>query len=250
MNDFAAPAHSHLPRHVAFIMDGNGRWATRRGLGRLLGHSQGVEAVRRVCEELVKLGVPYATFYAFSTENWQRPLEEVSGLFGLMRSYFKKELATIIEKGLRVRFIGDRRLGGKLEADLLALMEEVEAKTAHNTKLHVTFAINYSGRDELVRVMQGIAADAAAGKIVPEQVDAAAVEQRLDTHGLPAPDLMIRTSGEQRISNFLLWQLAYAEFYFCEVAWPDFQATHLQAALAAFAGRERRFGSVPAAVAA
>lgn len=229
---------SHLPTHVAFIMDGNGRWAQKRGLARLKGHAAGIETVRRVCEELSNLGVEYATFYTFSTENWKRPWEEVSGLFALMRTYFNSELKTIIEKGLRVRFIGDRSETSQLPKDILKLMDEVEAKTAHNTKLHATFAINYSGRDELIRAARQLAQEGTP-------ITAESFETALDTHGIPDPDFVIRTSGEQRISNFLLWQIAYAELYFSDVAWPDFSATHLQAALSSFTTRQRRFGALP-----
>lgn len=231
---------SHLPTHVAFIMDGNGRWAQKRGLARLKGHAAGIETVRTTCEELTKLGVQYATFYTFSTENWKRPWEEVSGLFTLMRSYFTSELNTIIEKGLRIRFIGDRGEGTKLPADILKLMDEVEAKTAHNSKLHATFAINYSGRDELLRAAQKLAD-------VGTPITAESFDTALDTHGLPDPDFVIRTSGEQRISNFLLWQIAYSELYFCDAAWPDFTATHLQAAMSSYITRQRRFGALPQA---
>jgi undecaprenyl diphosphate synthase len=229
---------SHLPTHVAFIMDGNGRWAQKRGLARLKGHAQGIETVRRVCEECKSMGVEYATFYAFSTENWKRPWEEVSGLFTLMRSYFVNELDSILEKGLRIRFIGDRSPTTKLPEDILKLMDEVEAKTAHNTILHATFAINYSGRDELVRAARSLAESGEA--VTPETFAA-----KLDTHGLPEVDFCIRTSGEQRISNFLLWQLAYAELYFSDVSWPDFTATHFQAALSSYVTRQRRFGALP-----
>lgn len=234
---------SHLPQHIAFIMDGNGRWAQRRGLGRLLGHKQGIETVRRMCEECKNTGIPYVTFYAFSTENWKRPLEEVSGLFDLMRAYFNKELNDIIAKGMRVRFIGDRSPTSQLPPDILAIMADVEARTAHNTTITAVFAINYSGRDELLRATQTLAAQGTT--ITAENLTAA-----LDTTGIPDPDLIIRTSGEQRISNFLLWQLAYAELYFSEVAWPDFTSTHLQAALSNFINRQRRFGAVPTATAA
>lgn len=229
---------SHMPTHVAFIMDGNGRWAQKRGLARLKGHAQGVETVRTICEELSNLGVEYATFYAFSTENWKRPWEEVSGLFTIMRSYFVNELENIIRKGMRVRFIGDRSSTSKLPEDILTLMNEVEAKTAHNTKLTATFAVNYSGRDELVRAARTLAASG-------EEITAETFGKALDTSGLPEPDFIIRTSGEQRISNFLLWQLAYAELYFSDVSWPDFGATHLQAALSSFVTRQRRFGAIP-----
>lgn len=230
---------SHLPSHVAFIMDGNGRWAQKRGLARLKGHAAGIDTVRRVCEEFVNLGISHVTFYAFSTENWKRPWDEVSGLFTLMRSYFVNELNTVIEKGLRIRFIGDRSPTSKLPEDILKLMDEVEAKTAHNTKLVATFAINYSGRDEILRATRALAASG-------EEITAESFSAALDTVGLPEPDLVIRTSGEQRISNFLLWQMAYSELYFSDVSWPDFTATHLQAALASYVSRERRFGAVPA----
>ncbi len=232
----------HLPTHVAFIMDGNGRWAEKRGLARLKGHAQGIETVRTVCEELSKLGVEYATFYTFSTENWKRPWEEVGGLFTLMRSYFKSEMKQIMEKNLRIRFIGDRSESSKLPADILTLMNEVEAQTAENTGLTTVFAINYSGRDELLRAAAKMVKQSAeTGEAVTPDMMASA----LDTAGMPDPDFIIRTSGEQRISNFLLWQLAYAELYFSEVAWPDFTATHLQAALSSFMSRNRRFGAVP-----
>lgn len=240
----------HFPQHVAFIMDGNGRWATRRGLSRLKGHAEGIETVKRVCEELSKLEVPYATFYAFSTENWKRPWEEVSGLFSLMRTFFNREIENIIAKGMRVRFIGDRSPASKLPADILELMTEVESRTAHNSKLTATFAVNYSGRDELLRAAKTMAESAANGQLNPAEITAATLESALDTHGLPDPDLIIRTSGEQRLSNFLLWQLAYAELYFSDVAWPDFQTTHLQAALNSFAMRQRRFGALPETTAA
>ncbi|PZP39833.1 MAG: di-trans,poly-cis-decaprenylcistransferase [Pseudomonas fluorescens] len=232
------------PQHVAFIMDGNGRWAQKRGLARLKGHAEGIETVRHVCEELVKVGVPYATFYAFSTENWKRSWEEVSGLFTLMRSYFKSEMKALNEKNIRVRFIGDRSESSRLPADILTLMNDVEAETANNTALTATFAINYSGRDELLRATQKLAEEFAA---TGTHITAEVLETALDTHGIPDPDLVVRTSGEQRISNFLLWQVAYSEFYFANVAWPEFTATHLHEALSSFGNRERRFGAVPTA---
>ncbi len=232
----------HLPTHVAFIMDGNGRWAQKRGLARLKGHAQGIETVRTVCEELSKLGVEYATFYTFSTENWKRPWEEVGGLFTLMRTYFKNEMKQIMDKNLRVLFIGDHSETSKLPADILTLMTDVETQTKDNTGLTITFAINYSGRDELLRAATKLVQQSAAtGEAVTPEMMAAA----LDTAGIPDPDFIIRTSGEQRISNFLLWQLAYAELYFSDVAWPDFTATHLQAALSSYMSRNRRFGAVP-----
>lgn len=235
-------------QHIAFIMDGNGRWATARGLPRLEGHRQGVEAVRRVCDALIERGVGFATFYAFSTENWKRPEDEVSGLFNLMRLYFKQEMKSLGKKGIQVKFIGDRRVG-KLADDIIALMAEVEAMTAANTKLTVQFAINYSGRDELVRAAQRVAEDVEAGTLAPSSLVPSILASYLDTAGVPDPDLVIRTSGEQRISNFMLWQLAYAELYFTPVAWPDFCATELDEALEVFSGRERRFGGLATKVA-
>lgn len=227
------------PAHVAFIMDGNGRWAQKRGFARLKGHAQGVETVRTICEESINAGVQYVTFYAFSTENWKRPLEEVSGLFDLMRSYFRKELGDIIKKGLRIRFIGDRSPTGRLPKDILDIMTEVESKTAHNTKLNATFAVNYSGRDELARAAQTLANE--GQDITPHNLSSV-----LDTNALPDPDLVIRTSGEQRLSNFMLWQMAYAELYFTDVSWPDFTPQHYQQALASFGSRQRRFGALAA----
>lgn len=236
-------SNPHLPAHVAFIMDGNGRWASKKGLARLKGHAAGIETVRRICQECADLGIAYVTFYAFSTENWKRPLEEVTGLFNLMRNFFGKELNEVIEKGLRIRFIGDRSPTGALSQDIRDLMDEVEAKTAHNTKLTAVFAINYSGRDELARAAQKLSE--AGEPITPETLATA-----LDTAGIPDPDFVIRTSGEQRISNFMLWQMAYAELYFSDVAWPDFNATHFHAALSSFTTRQRRFGALPTTPAA
>ncbi|PIZ31610.1 MAG: di-trans,poly-cis-decaprenylcistransferase [Alphaproteobacteria bacterium CG_4_10_14_0_8_um_filter_53_9] len=232
-----------LPQHIAFIMDGNGRWATAKGLARLRGHAAGVDAVKRTIESLTDLGVPYATFYAFSSENWKRPEDEVSGLFSLMRTWFNKEMSTLVDKGIKVRFMGDRTpksLGGRLSDDIIDLMNEVEAKTADCTTLTAMFAINYGGKDEIVRAAARLAAE--GGDLTAERFDAA-----LDTAGMPAPDLMIRTSGEKRLSNFMLWQLAYAEFYFTPVSWPDFSRDALDDALAAYGVRERRFGALPAA---
>ena len=238
----------HIPTHVAFIMDGNGRWAQKKGWARLKGHSAGIDAVKRTIEHLTQVGVPYATFYAFSTENWKRSAEEVNGIFTLMRTFFKQNMDEIVAKGLRVKFIGHR--GAPLAPDIVKLMEEIEAATEANTGLTAAFAINYSGRDELVRAAHELATEVQNGTLRSDEVTAEAISARLDTAMMPDPDLVIRTSGEQRLSNFLLWQLAYAELYFCPTAWPDFGSTQLQAALAAFAGRERRFGAVPAPVSA
>lgn len=241
-------APSHLPTHVAFIMDGNGRWAERQGKPRLEGHRQGVETVKRICDQMLALGIPNATFYAFSTENWKRPEEEVSGLFNLMRLYFRQEMKTLGKKNIRVKFIGDRR-PGQLAQDIIDLMNEVEATTAKNTAMTVQFAINYSGRNEIERAAAKLAEQVEAGKLAPTEITSEAIAANLDTAGIPDPDMVIRTSGEMRISNFMLWQLAYAELYFSDVTWPDFGNTHLQAALSAFTTRQRRFGALPTAAA-
>ncbi len=236
------PAKSQ-PRHIAFIMDGNGRWATHRGRPRLEGHRQGIEALKRVCDWLIANQIPYATFYAFSTENWARPQDEVSGLFNLMRLYFKQEMATLHKKGVKVKFIGNRT-PAKLDADIIQLMVDVEAQTANNTALTALFAINYSGRDELVRATQAIAHQIQDATLQPEAITPDVLASHLDTAGLPDPDMMVRTSGELRLSNFMLWQMAYAEFYFGDVLWPDVTDAHLNAALDAYMGRDRRFGGL------
>jgi undecaprenyl diphosphate synthase len=242
---FKSSPAPHIPTHVAFIMDGNGRWAQKKGWARLKGHAAGIDAVKRTIEHLGAIGVPYATFYAFSTENWKRSAEEVNGLFTLMRTFFKQNMQEIGEKGLRIKFIGHK--GSPLAPDIVKLMEDIERETEHNTGLTAAFAINYSGRDELTRAMQNIATQAQSGTLAPGDISAETISGALDTHHMPDPDLVIRTSGEQRLSNFLLWQLAYAELYFCPIAWPDFGSTQLQAALSSFGARERRFGAVPAA---
>jgi undecaprenyl diphosphate synthase len=228
------------PQHIAFIMDGNGRWAKSRGLPRLEGHRRGVETVRTMCGEALKLGIPYLTFYAFSTENWQRPMEEVSGLFELMYQYFKREMDKLNAKGIRVQFIGDHSAAGKLPEKIRNLIQDVEDKTAKNTNLTAVFAVNYSGQDELVRATRCMLA---AG-LKAQEVDSTVMESYLDTRGIPVPDLLIRTSGEQRLSNFMLWQLAYSEFYFTEIHWPAFDEAVLQTALTAYASRNRRFGGL------
>jgi undecaprenyl diphosphate synthase len=232
----AMPEQPVLPKHVAIIMDGNGRWATARGQDRLQGHAAGVEAVRRTCEAAITMGIPVLTFWAFSTKNWKRPETEVSGIFNLLRWYFGKELKKLVADGIRVRVIGNCE-DGKLAPDVVKIFAEVEAATAHCDKLLAQFAINYSGRDELVRAAQTLVAQ---GGVVTEASFAAA----LDTEGVPDPDLVIRTSGEQRLSDFLPWQIADAELYFTEMHWPDFGREALEAAVASFAGRERRFGGV------
>ncbi|MFZ2619416.1 MAG: isoprenyl transferase [Alphaproteobacteria bacterium] len=235
-----------LPQHVAFIMDGNGRWAQRIGLLRLEGHRRGIKTVENMAEEAKRLGIPYVTFYAFSTENWQRPFEEVSGLMNLLREFFTQRLAEIAAKNIRIRFIGDRRPEGKLPADVLAIMGEAEEKTAHNTGVTLIFAINYSGRDELKRAMGYFAEDVQAGVKTPWSLDEEGLAKYLDTATFPDPDLLIRTSGEERISNFLLWQLAYTELVFHETPWPDFTVADFHDCLSEYVSRDRRFGKVAA----
>ncbi len=228
------------PVHVAIIMDGNGRWATRRGLSRLAGHKRGVERVREIVKACPDLGVQYLTLFAFSTENWKRSEAEVSGLMRLFKRYIRKESAKLVEEGVRVRFIGGRE---RLESDLRALMASLETATAHNDRFHLTVAINYGGRDELARAAQRLAADVASGLIDMDAVNEASLAERLDTADLPEPDLVIRTSGEYRVSNFLLWQTAYSEFVFEEKCWPDYSAEDFASCLARFGQRERRFGA-------
>ena len=234
---------SGAPAHVAIIMDGNGRWAKARGLPREAGHERGVEALRRTIEAAEQLGVRRLTVFSFSTENWRRPVREVSALFGLLRAYVKRDLARLKRGGVQVRIIG-RRTG--LPDDIAELVERAERETAHNDKFFLTIAFNYGSREEIVRVAQGLAQDAADGRLSPGEIDEATFDSRLDTAGLPDPDLVIRTSGEHRISNFLLWQIAYAELVFMDVLWPDFTVEHLQTAIETFAARERRFGDVAA----
>ena len=228
-------------QHVAIIMDGNGRWASRRGLPRLEGHRRGVEALRGVVEGCADHGVRVLTLFAFSTENWRRPADEVNGLMALFRRYLRREAAELAEKGVRVRFIGDRR---PLPDDIRALMAGVEAQTAHCDKLTVVMAVNYGGRAEIAAAARKLAAEVAAGVRLPEDIDESALGRCLETADLPDPDVVIRTSGEQRISNFLLWQSAYAEFVFAGELWPDFDRAALDRALGAFSARERRFGAV------
>lgn len=229
------------PRHVAIIMDGNGRWATRRGLPRLEGHRRGVESVREIVEACPDFGIEYLTLFAFSSENWKRSAEEVSGLMGLFRRYFRKEAANLVKRGACVKFIGERR---GLDKDIQEMMASLEAQSASNKKLTIVIALNYGGRGEIVRAAQRLAAEVASGEKAPEDVTETAIGAALDAPDVPDPDLVIRTSGEQRISNFLLWQCAYAEFLFVDELWPDFNRDAFARALAAFGARERRFGAV------
>jgi undecaprenyl diphosphate synthase len=230
------------PHHVAIIMDGNGRWATQRGRPRLYGHHAGARRVREIVEACPDLGVKYLTVFAFSTENWKRTQAEVSGLMSLFRRYITREAQTLIDNGICVRFIGDRM---KLDETLVRMMDELELMTADNDVVHLTIALNYGGRDEVARATKRLAREVAAGRIDPEKVDAETLARFLDTFVLPDPDLVIRTSGEARISNFLLWQSAYSEYEFVDTLWPDFTAAEFAGVVGRFARRERRYGAVP-----
>lgn len=229
-----------LPRHVAIIMDGNGRWAKARGLPRNLGHRQGVDAVREVVRSCRKLGIEYLTLYAFSSENWKRPESEVAGLMELLRLYIRRELEDLRRNGVRIRVIGDRT---RLASDIVSLIEDAEAKTRDNRTLTLVIALSYGGQDEIVTACRRIAEQVASGKLAPEQITADTLASNLQTVGIPDPDLVIRTSGEQRLSNFLLWQTAYSELVFVDKLWPDFAAEDLAAAVGEFQRRERRYGA-------
>jgi undecaprenyl diphosphate synthase len=222
-------------------MDGNGRWAQARGKPRLYGHHAGGHRVREVMEACPDLGVKYLTVFAFSTENWKRTQVEVSGLMKMFRRYAARAAEDLVRAGVRVRFIGDRI---KLDETLVRLMDELELMTAHNDLLHFTVALNYGGRDEVARATQRLAREVAAGRLDPEKVNAETLARYLDTYVLPDPDLVIRTSGEARISNFLLWQSAYSEYEFVDTLWPDFTRAEFEKVVARYAQRERRFGAV------
>jgi undecaprenyl diphosphate synthase len=229
------------PHHVAIIMDGNGRWAQARGRPRLFGHHAGARRVREVVEACPDLGVKYLTIFAFSTENWKRTQVEVAGLMSLFRRYITREMRELRDRGVRVRFIGDRV---RLDAKLVDLMDQMERETAGNDRVHLTIALNYGSRDEVARATRRLAQDVAEGRLRPEDVDEETLPKYLDTRVLPDPDLVIRTSGEARISNFLLWQSAYAEYEFVDTLWPDFTAAELGRLCASFGARDRRFGAV------
>ena len=243
MNDIH-PDTDRLPSHVAIIMDGNGRWASQRGRPRTFGHRQGVEAVRRTLEACRDLDIRYLTLFGFSSENWRRPDGEVTELMRLMRHYLRAEMAELHKNGVRLRIIGDRQ---NLAPDIVQLMEQAEKLTAENDDFHLTMAISYGGRQEIVQAAQRIAASVKRGDIHPNAIDETVFSSFLDTSGLPDPDLLIRTSGEQRISNFLLWQMAYAELVFSPTLWPDFARQDLIDAIAEYNRRDRRFGAVASA---
>ncbi len=231
------------PAHVAIIMDGNGRWAKARGLPRTAGHRRGVEAVRETLKGAIELGISYLTLYGFSSENWKRPVAEVDDLMGLLRFYLRSEIAELHRNGIRLRVIGDR---SRLSTDIVRLIGEAEERTAGNQRLNLIIALSYGGRDEIVRAVRLIAEEVAAGRIRPPEIDEGMVYQRLLTADVPDPDLVIRTSGEQRLSNFLLWQSAYSELIFDDCLWPDFGRENLRRAVEEFQRRERRYGAAVA----
>src|SRR5579862_6733344 len=229
-----------LPRHIAIIMDGNGRWAQARGLPRIAGHRRGAEAVRRTVTAAGELGIPYLTLFGFSSENWKRPLAEVDDLMGLLRHYLRGEIAELHRNGVRLRVIGDRT---RLSPDIVAMIDNAALLTRDNPGVNLTIALSYGGRAEIVAAAQAVAAKAVAGRLAVAAIDEAVVAAHLFTADLPDPDLLIRTSGEQRISNFLLWQCAYAELVFAKTLWPDFGRSDLEQAIAEYGGRDRRYGA-------
>jgi undecaprenyl diphosphate synthase len=228
------------PTHVAIIMDGNGRWAKARGLPRIAGHRRGAEAVRRTLKAAAARGIAYLTLFGFSSENWKRPSDEVDDLMGLLRHYIRAEIAELHASGVRLQVIGDRT---RLAPDIVGLIENGEALTAGNRRITLTIALSYGARAEIAAAARAIAAAARAGELAPEDIDEARFEHYLLTAGMPDPDLVIRTSGEQRMSNFLLWQTAYAELVFTATLWPDFGELELEKALREYHGRERRYGA-------
>ena len=231
----------NVTQHVAIILDGNGRWAKSKGMPRNYGHAQGSKNVERICEEAWRLGIKYLTGYAFSTENWNRPQDEVDALMNLLRRYMKTCLTTASKNDMKVRVIGDIT---RLDEDIRSRILELEEATKNNGGLNFQIAINYGSRDELVRGIRRLAQDCVDNKQDPAEITEAVIERYLDTHGIPDPDLLIRTSGEQRLSNFLLWQLAYTEFYFTDVHWPAFTKEELIKAIEQYNKRDRRFGGV------
>lgn len=231
----------NVPKHVAIILDGNGRWAKAKGMPRNFGHTQGAKNVEIICEEAYKMGIEYLTVYAFSTENWARPQDEVDALMKLLRNYLKTCLKTADKNKMCVRIIGDKT---RLDDDLQVAIAELEDHTKNNTGLKFNVALNYGSQDEMLRAMNNIYADMDNGTIEKKPIDKELFESYLDTAGMPDPDLLIRTSGEQRLSNFLMWQLAYAEFYFADVHWPDFSKEELIKAVESYNLRKRRFGKV------
>ena len=230
-----------VPQHVAIILDGNGRWAKSKGMPRNYGHMQGAKNVEVICEEAYKMGIKYLTVYAFSTENWNRPKDEVDALMKLLRNYMKTCLKTAEKNDMKIRVLGDKT---RLDEDIRTRIAELEEATKNNGGLNFQIAINYGRRDEMRRAMTALAKDCVEGKVNPDDISEAMFDSYLDTHDIPDPDLMIRTSGELRLSNYLLWQLAYSEFYFTDVPWPDFSNEELEKAVTQYNKRDRRFGGV------
>jgi undecaprenyl diphosphate synthase len=229
------------PRHVAIIMDGNGRWARERGLPRTLGHRQGVEAVRRTVRAANDLGISYLTIFSFSSENWKRPVEEIDDLMGLMKRFIRRDLADLHKANVRIRMIGERQ---QVDSDLMKLIDEAVEVTANNTAMTLVIAFNYGSRGEIAKAARRLASDVAAGVMAADEITVERLGAALDTGDIPDPDLLIRTSGEMRLSNFLLWQTAYTEFVFLDTYWPDFDRATLEGAIAEFRARERRFGGL------
>lgn len=230
-----------IPRHVAIILDGNGRWAKKRGLPRNMGHVEGCKTVEQTVEDAARLGIEYLTVYGFSTENWKRSAEEVGALMQLFRYYMKRLIKVAKKNNVRVIMIGER---SRFDEDIIEGLNRLEEETKDNTRMTFTIAVNYGSRDEITRAVRRMMTDCQAGKLSPEDVDESVIAGYLDTRELPDPDLLIRTSGEQRLSNYLLWQLAYTEFYFTDVLWPDFNKEELVKAIEKYNGRDRRFGGV------
>ena len=231
----------NVPQHIAIILDGNGRWAKSKGMPRNYGHAQGSKNVEKICEVAYKMGVKYLTVYAFSTENWNRPQSEVDALMTLLRNYMTTCLKTAEKNRMKVRVIGDKT---RLDDDIRTRIEELEEASKNNDGLNFQIALNYGSRDEMVRAMRKMMKDCEAGKITSDEVTEEVFESYLDTHGIPDPDLLIRTSGELRLSNYLLWQLAYTEFYFTDVPWPDFTKEELEKAIMQYNNRDRRYGKI------
>ncbi|MDE6025166.1 MAG: isoprenyl transferase [Lachnospiraceae bacterium] len=231
----------NIPEHVAIIMDGNGRWAKKRLLPRNMGHKAGAKVVEQICEDAHNLGIKYLTVYAFSTENWKRSVEEVTGIMNLLRSYLKDCIERASKNNMRVRIIGDKTV---LDEDIVLSIDELEKKTACYDGLNFTIALNYGGRDEIRRAVKRIVSDGCKGLVSPDDIDEKLISSYLDTWDMPDPDLLIRTSGELRLSNYLIWQLAYTEFYFTDTLWPDFDIGELKKAIRYYNGRDRRYGGV------
>ena len=231
----------NVPQHIAIILDGNGRWAKAKGMPRNYGHAQGSKNVERICEEAWRMGIKYLTVYAFSTENWNRPKSEVDALMKLLRNYMKTCLKTAAKNDMKVRVIGDKTA---LDDDIKSRIAELEEASKDNNGLNFTIALNYGSRDEMVRAARKLARDCVDGKVAPESIDEEVFTSYLDTAEIPDPDLLIRTSGEQRLSNYLLWQLAYSEFYFTNIPWPDFTKEELVKAIEYYNSRDRRFGGI------